>query len=104
MKFKRLLYSLTGRIVISVLLGLGIATLFRTVCDGPECTSFVSAPMELITDKQFKFDGKCYKYKPSATSCKADKKIVEIGEGEDLEKEEEKGPMASLFNIFGSSS
>ena len=32
MNLKRLIYSDVGRIVISIILGLGLATLFRRVC------------------------------------------------------------------------
>ena len=40
MNFKRLLSTEMGRFFISVLLGLGLATLFRQVCTGDKCLTF----------------------------------------------------------------
>ena len=40
MNLKRLIYSDVGRIVISIILGLGLATLFRKVCKERDCLVF----------------------------------------------------------------
>jgi len=68
--------SKTGKIITSVLLGLGLAAIFRTVCKGDNCVIFYAPPMEDIKDKIFKQDGKCYSYQYTSTKCDSNKKDV----------------------------
>lgn len=78
MNFKRLLHSEFGVILISVLLGLGIATLFRKVCTDKNCIQFKGPIISDVLDKTYKHGDKCYKYKVNSTKCNPTKKIVEI--------------------------
>jgi len=73
---RRLLYSKFGKNVISILLGLGLATLFRKVCNERNCMVFKAHELKEIKEKTFKFDGKCYKYEENSTSCKNTKKRI----------------------------
>lgn len=59
-----------GNIVISVILGLGLAAVFKQVCNEGHCLIIKGPPYEEIKDKVFVFEDKCYKYKPKAVSCK----------------------------------
>ena len=54
--FKRLLYSPLGQIIISALLGFGIATLFRKACNKRNCLIFQAAPLNKIKGQIFKYD------------------------------------------------
>ena len=76
--FKRLLYSPLGQIFISMLLGFGIATLFRKACNKRNCLVFQAAPLDKIKGQVFKYDNKCYKFTPKAESCNKGKKTVEF--------------------------
>ena len=59
-----------GRIIISIIWGIGLASLFRRVCKGRNCI-VIKAPNILEINKNiYGFDGKCYKFKPESTSCK----------------------------------
>lgn len=66
----------SGKHIMSMLLGFGLASLFRTVCKGKECLIFQAPPIDQIQDKIYKHDGKCYKYEPAPTKCSANKRIV----------------------------
>ena len=68
--------SKAGRSIMSMLLGLGLSTLFRSVCQGNNCYEFNAAPLEDYNKKIFKNDGKCYKLKMNATKCDKSKKII----------------------------
>lgn len=59
-----------GSIIISILLGLGLASLFRKTCSENNCIIVKGPSIEKIKNKTFKFDDKCYKYEPEITSCK----------------------------------
>jgi hypothetical protein len=75
---KQLLYSNEGRVFISILLGLGIASLFRSVCKKRKCTIFKKPDDDEVKDKTFKHDGKCYKYELQTTKCDKSKQNVKF--------------------------
>ncbi len=78
MYIRRLIYSDFGRIVISILLGLGLATIFRKVCKDRKCLVFKAPKIDDVKGQVFKFDGKCYKYREEATKCDPNKRIVDF--------------------------
>lgn len=67
----------TGRIVLSILLGLGIAALFRKMCNDNDCKRFVAPAIDEVTDKIFKYDKSCVKYDLVPVSCDKKKRIIE---------------------------
>lgn len=72
----KFVHTETGRTIMSILLGLGLATLFRNVCKGKECTIFHAPPLDDFKDKIYKNKGKCVKYVPVATKCSLNTKTV----------------------------
>ena len=78
MYIQKFLNSDTGKYLMSILLGLGLATLFREVCKGEQCVRYIAAPISEIQDKVFKYNEKCYQYTPEAGTCKKNIKTLEI--------------------------
>lgn len=74
MYFEKLLHSEVGKIMVSIILGLGLATLFRKACNGHKCYNFIGPEFDTIKNKQFKFNNKCYSYEQHAVSCNKEKK------------------------------
>jgi hypothetical protein len=72
----KFVHTQTGQIIMSVILGFGLASLFRTVCKDKDCLIFHAPPLDKFKDKIYKKDDKCYKYTPVATKCKASAKTV----------------------------
>jgi len=70
--------SYTGKIIMSILLGIGLATFFRAVCQGKRCRVMTAPPIEDIDDQTYRFDGKCYKIEKSAVQCNKKKTILKI--------------------------
>ena len=70
--------SNTGKYVVSILLGLGLATIFREVCKDNECIIFHAPDLNEVENKIYKHDGKCYKYNLVSTKCNNTKKNVAI--------------------------
>ena len=60
MYLRRLIYSEVGKYVMSILLGLGLATLFRRVCNDRSCLVFHAPHINKIKGQIFDFDGKKY--------------------------------------------
>jgi hypothetical protein len=71
MYLDKFVHSNTGKILMSIILGIGLATFFRSVCIGRNCRVFSSPPIEEIDEQTYKFNDKCYKYTAKTTSCKA---------------------------------
>tara|TARA_B000000557_G_C20685191_1_gene404872 strand:- start:107 stop:328 length:222 start_codon:yes stop_codon:yes gene_type:complete len=65
----KLLQSKSGHIIISIILGFGLACLFRKVCKDRECIIYTAPDFKKIKDKIFKFDEKCYKYTKETSTC-----------------------------------
>lgn len=76
MNIKRLIYSDFGKYIISAILGLGIATLFRKVCKDRSCLVFHAPHIDKIRGQVFKYNKKCYKFTESATTCDSTKKQI----------------------------
>lgn len=75
---KRLLYGKFSKYGLSIVLGLGLATLFRKACDSKNCLVFKAPPMDKIDKQVFKYNEKCYTFNKSMQSCDKNKKIVPI--------------------------
>lgn len=84
MNLQRLLNSESGKFVISIVLGLGLATLFRKVCTDKNCISF-HGPV-ISEEDIYKHDEKCQKYVLQSTKCDSTKKIIDIEQRTDIPK------------------
>ena len=72
------LNSNTGKIVLSIIWGLGLSALFRQACKGRNCIIIKGVNPNKVKDKIFQFDDKCYKYNSYNVSClKSDNILVE---------------------------
>ena len=85
MNFKRLLYTDLGVFFVSVLLGFGLATLFRKACEGKNCINFNGPVISEIDGKTYKYGEYCYKYKLDAAPCDSMKKTIEISSKKEVE-------------------
>jgi hypothetical protein len=74
----KFVHTETGKIIMSILLGFGLASLFRTVCKNNNCLIFHAPPLEEIKDKIYKTKNKCIKYNPISTKCNDMNKIVDF--------------------------
>ncbi len=70
----QLLKTESGRKIISFVIGLGLAALFRKVCKDGNCMIIQGPPLEEVENKVFKMESKCYRYKAEATTCDPAKK------------------------------
>lgn len=80
MELRRLINTPVGKIVLSIILGIGLATLFRKVCNDKKCIVFNGPVLSEIDVKTYKHGEKCYKYKATPAKCDNTKKTVDIGD------------------------
>jgi hypothetical protein len=74
--FRNFMKSNEGKMFLSIILGIGLASLFRKSCNGKRCMRFIGPHISKIENKVYKFNDKCYKYKPNAETCSKKKKQV----------------------------
>ena len=65
-----------GKIIMSILLGFGLASLFRKVCKDKNCLIFHAPPLDNFNNKIYKSNGKCVKYNPIQTKCSINAKTI----------------------------
>jgi hypothetical protein len=76
---KRMLNTKMGNIFISIILGLGLAALFRKVCNDRDCIHFYGPILTDIDGKVYKHGEQCYKYDvESSEKCETNKRIVDL--------------------------
>jgi len=76
MEIKRLLYGKYSDYVISIILGFGLATLFRKVCNERNCLIFKAPKINKIENKTYRFDNSCYKVKHKQVQYDKSKKHI----------------------------
>ena len=70
MHLSKFINTKTGRLLMSIVLGLGLSCLFRESCKGKHCIVQLAPPD--VTGKTFKYNDKCYSFvKTPASRCKA---------------------------------
>jgi len=77
---KKLINTETGKIIISAVMGIGLACLFRKVCTDKNCIAFHGPVITDIENKTFKHGHKCYKYNAVSEKCDSTKRIIDITE------------------------
>jgi len=76
MYLSKFVHSETGKILMSILLGFGLATFFRQVCVGKDCINYSAPPVAEIDGETYKFDDACYKLQKNAVKCDSKKEII----------------------------
>lgn len=59
-------------IVVSFLIGFGIAAMFRPVCRGPECIVLHGPPVKDVIDKVYQMGEKCVEFTTELVDCPKD--------------------------------
>ena len=78
MYLDKFVHSNTGKIIMSLILGIGLATFFRSMCKGKHCRIIQSPPLEEIEEQTYKFNDKCYKMEKNAINCDNKKYTVKF--------------------------
>ena len=78
MYLDKFVHSNTGKIIMSILLGIGLATFFRAICKGTHCRIISAPPMEEIDNQTYKFDNKCYKLEKNVIKCEKNRNTIKI--------------------------
>ncbi len=58
-----------GQIIVSVILGLGLAIIFSRACIGRNCIVIRGPNPAVIDNKIYQFNNECYLFKPNMITC-----------------------------------
>ena len=78
MHLDRFISSSTGKVLVSIILGIGLASLFRMSCKGKNCVIIHAPPMDEIKNKVYNYENdpnSCFKYEITPIKCDKNKKI-----------------------------
>ena len=82
MHLDKLIHTPTGRVIISIILGLGLASLFKQTCVGRNCIVLKSPPINTIQNTVYRNTNAndatgCFKYEVIPMKCDKNKKIYQ---------------------------
>lgn len=72
----KLIGTETGKYIMSVLLGLGLASLFRTICKDKNCVILYAPSLDEVEKKIFRHGDKCYSYHSRTIPCNPSKTSI----------------------------
>tara|TARA_Y100000816_G_C25862057_1_gene450089 strand:+ start:285 stop:527 length:243 start_codon:yes stop_codon:yes gene_type:complete len=74
--FRKLIGSDIGRILLSIILGLGLSAIFKKTCDNRSCLVFESPPLDELREKTYEYNKKCYQFAERQVKCDKKKQKV----------------------------
>lgn len=69
------IYTKPGGYILSCLLGVGLASLFRDICKKKSCMIYVGPKKEELTEI-YKWNNKCFKVKENHVKCDSTSKRI----------------------------
>ena len=75
-KLHKLLYSKYSKVILSVILGFGLATIFKVTCENESCYKYIAPNTTKIEKHIWGHGDKCYIYKAKTIFCTDKKTIV----------------------------
>ena len=75
LNIQKFIKSKTGMNILSILLGLGLATMFKMSCDTRDCIVFQAGDMDVDI---IKYGNDCFKAKEKPVKCDKTKKKIQI--------------------------
>ena len=63
------MHTKIGQYIISIILGIGLSTLFRKSCEKRNCIVFRAPPLETLEKNTYRYNNKCYNFKETAMKC-----------------------------------
>ena len=61
--------SQTGKNVVAIILGLGLAAMFRKTCVGEQCVVVRAPDTHKVAGQTFKYKEGCYEFTPEFVEC-----------------------------------
>ena len=99
----RLLKTPLGKILLSILLGLGLSTIFKQSCSGQSCITYHGPILGQIDGKTYQYGERCYTYNIVPIQCSSVRQTVDLSNEIDdpiaNTAAPEPAPVKSFFNF-----
>jgi hypothetical protein len=100
----RLLNSTLGKILLSILLGLGLSTIFKQSCSGQSCITYHGPILGQVEGKTYQYGERCYTYTIAPIQCSTVRRSVDLSNEIDDPTANmaapEPAPMKSFFSFM----
>jgi len=80
----KIIKSTLGIYIISIILGLGLASLFRKACKNKNCMEFKGPKMAELKNQIYTYNENCYQFNEESIKCGTRKKSVDFDENENI--------------------
>ena len=80
---QNIMYTDRGRFILSIILGLCLASIFRKLCQGKNCYDFIGPKQNEIRDQVFSFDSnnnECYIMREKNVNCGNKEKSIKFND------------------------
>lgn len=65
-------------VLLSCIIGFGLAALFRPMCKDGDCVVLRGPPVNQMRDAVYQIGGKCHEFTPKAVACPTDPNIKTV--------------------------
>ena len=72
---QKVMHTKLGQILISIILGFGLASIFRRSCKDAECFSFFAPKPSEVEKKIYTHGGNCYSFRTETLPCSSETPI-----------------------------
>lgn len=72
------MHTKNGQILISIILGIGVASIFRKICTETNCIDFRGPDLKDVEKSIYGHNNLCYKFSPQSTTCNTEKKQIKL--------------------------
>jgi len=72
------MHTKNGKLLISIILGIGAASIFRKVCTETNCLDFRGPDLQEVKDSIYGHNDLCYKFTPQSVTCNKTSRQVQL--------------------------
>tara|TARA_Y100001958_G_C21244709_1_gene573983 strand:+ start:3334 stop:3552 length:219 start_codon:yes stop_codon:yes gene_type:complete len=72
------MHTKNGKLLISIILGIGAASIFRKVCTETNCLDFRGPDLQEVKDSIYGHNDLCYKFTPQSVTCNKTSQQVQL--------------------------
>ena len=72
------MHTKNGKLLISIILGIGAASIFRKVCTETNCLDFRGPDLKKVKDSIYGHNDLCYKFTPQSVTCNKEKTQINL--------------------------
>jgi hypothetical protein len=75
-RLQKVIHTKFGQALVSIILGLGLASIFRKACNELNCLNFVAPKTSYVEKTLYKYGNNCYRFKAKSEPCNTQIKSI----------------------------